>query len=138
MRGVPLRLEIGPRDIEKAQVMLVRRDTREKLPSPFEGLVGRVGGLLSTIQQDLLDRARRFCDDHTIHTASRADFDNLFERRPGFVVAPWCGRRECEAAVKTATQATIRHIALDPTPPSGNCIECDQPAQADVYFAKSY
>ncbi len=138
MRGVPLRLEIGPKDIEKAQVMLVRRDSREKLPTPIDGLAPRVEELLVAIQQDLLDRARSFRDDHTAETSSRAEFDALFQGRPGFVVAPWCGRSECEAAIKTATQASIRHIALDPLPPSGNCIECDQSGQMDAYFAKAY
>ena len=138
MRGVPLRLEIGPRDIENAQVMLVRRDSREKLPTPIDGLVPRVDELLADIQQGLFDRARTFRDQHTVETSLRAEFDTLFEGRPGFVVSPWCGRSECEAAIKTATQATIRHIALDPLPPSGNCIECGQPGQTDAYFAKAY
>ena len=138
MRGVPLRLEIGPKDIEKSQVMLVRRDTREKLPTPVEGLRARVKELLATIQADLLDRAQAFRDDHTTRTSSREEFDQLFQERPGFVIAPWCGGTECEAAIKTATQATIRHIELAPPPPSGNCIECGRPGQTDVYFAKSY
>lgn len=138
MRGVPLRLEIGPKDIENAQVMLVRRDTREKLPTPIEGLTARVEELLVTIQANLLDRARAFQEDHTTHTSSREEFDRLFQERPGFVIAPWCGRTECETAIKTATQATIRNIELEPPPPSGNCIECGCPGQTDVYFAKSY
>ena len=138
MRGVPLRMEIGPKDIEKSQVMLVRRDTREKLPTPVEGLSARVEELLVTIQANLLDRARAFRDDHTTRTSSREEFDQLFQGRPGFVIAPWCGGMACEAAIKTATQATIRNIDLEPPPPAGNCIECDQPGQTDVYFAKSY
>ena len=138
MRGVPLRLEIGPKDIEKSQVMLVRRDTREKLPTPVDGLADRVGELLRTIQADLLDRARRFTAEHTTQVSSRQEFDRLLEGRPGFVIAPWCGRAVCEAAIKTATQATIRNIALEPLVPSAACIECGQPGQTDVYFAKSY
>ena len=138
MRGVPLRLEIGPKDIEKSQVMLVRRDTREKLPTPLDGLGARVSELLATIQTELLERASTFRDDHTTQVTSREEFDELFQERPGFVIAPWCGGVDCEAAIKTATQATIRNIALDPHPPSGPCIECGQPGQTDVYFAKSY
>ena len=138
MRGVPLRLEIGPKDIEKSQVMLVRRDTREKLPTPTDGLAARVDELLSSIQADLLRRACAFRDDHTTRTSSREEFDRLLDGRPGFVIAPWCGRAECEAAIKTATQATIRTIELEPPPASGTCIECGQPGQTDVYFAKSY
>ena len=138
MRGVPLRLEIGPKDIEKSQVMLVRRDSREKLPTPMEGLAEGVTELLAEMQASLLERARSFRDDHTAQTTSRDEFNELFTGRPGFVVAPWCGRAECEAKIKTATQATIRYIALDPQPSSGDCIECGQPGQTDVYFAKSY
>ena len=138
MRGVPLRLEIGPKDIEKFQVMLVRRDTREKLPTPVDGLADRVRDLLQDIQGDLLDRARRFTDDHTTQISSRQEFDQLLEGRPGFVIAPWCGRAQCEAAIKAATQATIRNIAREPRAPSGVCIECGQPGQTDVYFAKAY
>ena len=138
MRGVPLRLEIGPKDIEKSQVMLVRRDNREKLPTPMEGLAGEVTKLLTEMQTRLLERARAFRDEHTAQTTSRDEFNELFTGRPGFVVAPWCGREECEAKIKTATQATIRTIALDAPPPSGDCIECGQPGQTDVSFAKSY
>jgi prolyl-tRNA synthetase len=138
MRGVPLRLEIGPKDIEKAQVMLVRRDTREKLPTAMEGLENQVTELLTTIQSDLLERARSFRDSHTFQTSSREEFNRLFEGRPGFVVAPWCGRAECETTIKASTQATVRNIALTALPPSGPCIECGQPGQTDVYFAKSY
>ena len=138
MRGVPLRLEIGPKDIEKSQVMLARRDNREKLPTPMEGLAGEVTKLLTEMQTSLLERARAFRDEHTAQTTSRDEFNELFTGRPGFVVAPWCGREECEAKIKMATQATIRTIALDAPPPSGDCIECGQPGQTDVYFAKSY
>ncbi len=138
MRGVPLRLELGPKDIEKSQVMLVRRDSREKLPTPMEGLAEEVTKLLTEMQTGLLERARAFRDEHTAQTTSRDEFNELFTGRPGFVVAPWCGREECEAKIKTATQATIRTIALDAPPPSGDCIECGQPGQTDVYFAKSY
>ena len=118
--------------------MLVRRDTLEKLPTPTDGLAPRINELLTSIQAVLLDRARTFRDDHTVQTSSREKFDKFFEGRPGFVVAPWCGRSECEAAIKTATQATIRSIPFDPPPPSGDCIQCGCPGQTDVYFAKSY
>ena len=138
MRGVPLRLEIGPKDIEKSQVMLARRDTREKLPTPMEGLSGRVTELLTAIQADLLARARRFRDDHTLKTTSRDEFRRVLEGRPGYVVAPWCGRDECEATIKTDMQATIRNLPLEPRPASGSCIECGRPGETDAYFAKAY
>lgn len=138
MRGVPLRLEIGPRDVERGQVMLVRRDTREKMAASRDGLSERVDELLDAIQQGLFDRAVAFRDEHTVRTADRAEFDAVLEGRPGYVVAPWCGEAGCEARVKTATQATIRNLPLDPSPASGSCIQCGKPGQVDAYFAKSY
>jgi prolyl-tRNA synthetase len=138
MRGVPLRLEIGPRDIKNEQVMLVRRDTREKLPTPMDGLAAHVVGLLDAIQLALLERATVFRDEHTLKTTDRAEFDTSLEGRPGYVVAPWCGSGECETLIKTATQATIRNIPLDSPPASGTCIQCGAPGKVDAYFAKSY
>jgi len=138
MRGVPIRIEIGPRDLENSQVVMVRRDTREKLVVPMDGLRPNVNELLKAIQAELFKRAQSFRDDHTTQASRRKDFDALFKERPGFVIAPWCGQEKCEAAIKTATQATIRNLPLKPLPPSGDCIECGQPAQTDAYFAKSY
>ena len=138
MRGVPLRLEIGPRDVERGQVVLVRRDTREKTAVPMDGLPGRVDELLGAIQQGLFDRAAAFRDEHTFRTADRTEFDAVLEGRPGYVVAPWCGEADCETHIKTATQATIRNLPLDPSPASGSCIQCGKPGRMDAYFAKSY
>ena len=138
MRGVPLRLEIGPKDIEQSQVLLVRRDTREKLPTPMDGLVARVEELLATIQANLLARAHQFREEHTRSITSRDEFHQVLKGRPGYVVAPWCGRDECEAAIKIDTQATIRNLPIESSPASGVCVECGQPAQTDAYFAKAY
>jgi prolyl-tRNA synthetase len=138
MRGVPLRLEIGPKDIEKGQVLLARRDTREKLPTPTDGLELRVLGLLDTIQQALYDRALAYREAHTSATTSYDEFKALMEGRPGFVKAPWCGSVECEVLVKAETQATIRNIPFDSPAPAGPCIKCGQPATATAWFAKAY
>ena len=138
MRGVPVRLEIGPKDIENAQVMSVRRDTREKQPIPFDGLVGGVRSLLDDIQVSMFERARRFRDDRTTRTASYDEFKEAMSGRPGFVIAPWCGEAECEANIKTETQATIRNMPLDAPAPEGDCLACDRPAVASAYFAKAY
>jgi prolyl-tRNA synthetase len=139
MRGVPLRLEIGPKDIEKSQVLLARRDTREKIGAPMDGLVDRVRGLLAEIQQALLARAVKFRDEHT-HRADDYDaFKTILEGRPGFVIAPWCGSADCEAHIKTDTQATIRNMPLDAVAPAGKrCVRCDNPAVAEAWFAKAY
>ena len=138
MRGVPLRLEIGPKDIEKSQVMLVRRDTREKIPTPMTRLAERLGELLVKIQANLLDRATRFRDDHTVSVTSREEFVQVLEGRPGFVIAPWCGRDECETKIKAETQATIRNIPLEARPASGPCVQCGRDGETDAYFAKAY
>ena len=138
MRGVPLRLEIGPKDIEKSQVMLVRRDTREKIPTPMARLAERLGELLVQIQANLLDRATRFRDDHTVSVTSREEFVQVLEGRPGFVIAPWCGRDECETKIKAETQATIRNIPLEARPASGPCVQCGRDGETDAYFAKAY
>ncbi len=139
LRGVPLRLEIGPKDIEKQQVMLARRDTREKLPTPVVGLAGRVQELLAAIQKNLFDRALAFQLDHTSRAATWDEFTQVMEGRPGFVIAPWCGDAVCEADVKAATQATIRNLPMDAAPAAGApCVKCGRPSVADAWFAKAY
>ncbi len=139
MRGVPLRLEIGPKDIEKSQVVLARRDTREKSFTPMEGLAAHVEQLLVTIQQALLDRAVQFRTEHTSETDSYDEFKQIMDGRPGFVISPWCGSGECEAAIKADTQATIRNIPFGGADPAGKvCLKCGKPATALAWFAKSY
>jgi prolyl-tRNA synthetase len=139
LRGVPLRLEIGPKDLEKSQVVLARRDTREKSFVPMEGLAAHVEQLLATILQALYDRALAFREEHTSSTDSYDEFKQLLEGRPGFVIAPWCGSSQCEAEIKAETQATIRNIPF--TSPAANgkrCLKCDRPAEAHAWFAKAY
>jgi prolyl-tRNA synthetase len=138
LRGVPLRIEIGPRDIEKAQVLTARRDTRAKLPLPIDGLAAGVRGILDDIQRNLFDRAVAFRDEHTLRVDSYDAFKSALEGRPGFVIAPWCGSAECEAQIKTDTQATIRNMPLNTKPIAGRCVRCDNLAQSEAWFAKSY
>jgi prolyl-tRNA synthetase len=139
LRGVPLRLEIGPKDLEKSQVVLARRDTRAKSFVPMEGLGSHVVALLGTIQQALLDRARQFRETHTTVTDSYAEFTSTMEGRPGFVVSPWCGSEACETAIKNDTQATIRNIPFDSDPATGKaCVKCGEAATVHAWFAKSY
>ena len=138
LRGVPLRLEIGPRDIEKSQVMLVRRDNRAKTPVTRAQLAARVSQLLREIQQALFDRARQFLDDRTTRIDSYDEFKQTMEGRPGFVMAPWCGQTACEAAIKADTQATIRSLPMNGADVTGQCVRCDAPAREAAYFAKAY
>ena len=139
LRGVPLRLEIGPKDIEKSQVMLARRDTREKSSAAMDGLASHVVGMLEAIQNALFDRAVTFRDDHTTHTDSYEEFKQIMDGRPGFVVSPWCGSGKCEAEIKAETQATIRNIPFTEATVSGKkCLKCDAEATVQAWFAKSY
>ena len=138
LRGVPLRLEIGPKDIEKSAVLVARRDTREKQSLPMDGVTGQLIALLDQIQENLFTRAVAFRDEHTQRAATYDEFKTTMEGRPGFVIAPWCGDRDCEAQIKTETQATIRNMPLDGVAPDGTCVRCDKPAVAEAWFAKSY
>ena len=138
LRGVPLRLEIGPKDIEKSAVMIARRDTREKSSVPMDGLAGAVHELLDAIQLTLFERALAFRAEHTQRVSDYESFKLAMEGRPGFVIAPWCGSADCEARIKTETQATIRNMPMDSAVPTGHCVRCDNPAQAEAWFAKAY
>jgi prolyl-tRNA synthetase len=138
LRGVPLRLEIGPKDIEKSQVLLARRDTREKIAVPMDTLSATVVDLLENIQRTLLDRAVQFREERTHRVDDYAAFKDMMEGRPGFVVAPWCGSAACEAQIKADTQATIRNMPLASAAPTGSCVRCDNPATAEAWFAKAY
>ncbi|HXG87953.1 MAG TPA: proline--tRNA ligase [Vicinamibacterales bacterium] len=138
MRGVPLRLEIGPKDIEKSAVFAARRDTREKQSLPMEGLADRITTLLAEIQSSLLARALKFREEHTSRTTSYDEFKQIMEGRPGFVIAPWCESAECETAIKTETQATIRNMPFGQAAPEGPCLKCGKPATVSAWFAKAY
>ncbi len=139
LRGVPLRLEIGPKDLEKSQVVLARRDTREKSFVPMEGLAASVEALLATIQRALYDRAVAFRSEHTSSTDAYDEFKQIMDGRPGFVISPWCGSEACEAQIKTETQATIRNIPFEsPSAEGKTCLKCGGPATVHAWFAKSY
>jgi prolyl-tRNA synthetase len=138
MRGVPLRLEIGPKDIEKSQVLLARRDTREKLPTPMDGLTAKIVNLLEAIQTNLFERAVKFREERTKRVSTYDEFKALMEGRPGFVIAGWCGSAECEAQIKAETQATLRNIPFGFEKVSGICVKCGRAAAGEAWFAKAY
>jgi prolyl-tRNA synthetase len=138
MRGVPLRLEIGPKDIEKNSVFAARRDTRQKQSLPMEGLAAEVARLLQDIQRSLFERAKAFREDHTSRTASYDEFKQIMEGRPGFVISPWCESAQCEAEIKAETQATIRNMPFGQDTPVEACLKCGRPATVYAWFAKAY
>jgi prolyl-tRNA synthetase len=138
LRGVPVRLEIGPKDIEKSQVVLARRDTRAKSSASMEGLAAHVAALLDEIQTSLLERALTFRNEHTTRVTSYEEFKAAMEGRPGFVIASWCGSDECEALIKAETQATVRNIPFGNEMVAGTCVKCGKPSTLQPWFAKSY
>ena len=119
-------------------MFVARRDTREKQAVPMEGLVASIRALLDQIQRTLFERAVQFREERTQRVGDYEAFKNVMEGRPGFVIAPWCGSAACEAQIKADTQATIRNMPMTAVTPSGSCVRCDQAAQAEAWFAKSY
>ena len=138
MRGVPVRLELGPKDIEKDQCVLVRRDTREKAFVPLAGAPARIRELLDQIQSDLLARARKFVADNTTRVSSWDEFRQIMAGQRGFIIAGWCGDAECEAKIKQETKATVRVIPLEGETRPGTCVRCGRPSPQEVYFAQAY
>jgi len=138
MRGVPLRLELGPKDIEKDQCVLVRRDTREKAFIPLAGTTARIKELLDSIQTNLLARARTFVAENTTRVSSWDEFRQVMAGRRGFIIAGWCGDADCEAKIKAETKATVRVIPLEGEKRAGSCVRCGRPSPQEVYFAQAY
>jgi prolyl-tRNA synthetase len=138
MRGVPVRLELGPKDVEKGQCVLVRRDSRGKSFVPLERLVPEAEALLGTLQADLLARARQFLKDNTSSVATYDEFKAVMAERRGFLVAGWCRDAACEAAIKEETKATIRVQPLHAEERAGVCVRCGKPSPREVYFAQAY
>ncbi len=139
MRGVPLRVEVGPKDVAAKQAVLVRRDTREKVAVSWDALVERAGEILEELQKALFERSKKFTEDNTHETESYEEFKRIIEEKRGFIFSPWCGSEECEEKVKEETKATIRLIPLEGGDAQGKkCIVCGRPASYMAYFARSY
>lgn len=138
MRGIPVRVEIGPRDIENNVAVLVRRDTHEKLTVSLDELAEKVGELLDTIQHDMLERARTHRDAHTYVATNFDEFVETINQKPGFVKAMWCGCKECEDKIKEATAATSRCIPFKQEQLSDKCVCCGKPATKMVYWGRAY
>ncbi len=139
LKGVPLRVEIGPRDLAAGRAVLVRRDTREKRPVALDALKDDITRTLPEMQQALLARALQFRAENTRPVEDYASFKAQMERDiPGFVNAPWCGEAGCEAALQEETKATIRCIPLERSAEPGACVRCGKPSEGRVVMAKSY
>ncbi len=139
MRGVPLRVEIGPKDLEKNQAVIARRDTGEKLFVSLEGLDATVSNLLETIQKEMYERAKAFMAGSTRQAETLEQLADIIENQRGFVRAGWCGDAACEAEIKEQTKATIRNIPLEqPKQGPGRCVKCGHKAKHEVLFARAY
>lgn len=139
MLGIPTRIEIGPKDIENGQVVVVRRDTREKIIVPIGEVVTQLSEILETVQKDLFAKAKAFLDDH-IHTATNMDeMKETAENKSGFIKAMWCGDEACEEAIKEQTGGvTSRCIPEEQEHISDVCVCCGRPAKHMVYWGKAY
>jgi prolyl-tRNA synthetase len=138
MRGIPIRVEIGPRDIEQNQAVLVRRDTHEKIMVSLDELDQQVRDLLDDIQKNMYEKAKNHRDEHTSEAVDLDTFTKTVEEKPGFVKAMWCGCQECEDKIKESTGATSRCIPFEQKTLSDTCICCGKPAVKMVYWGRAY
>ena len=138
MRGIPIRIECGPKDIENGQAVICRRDTREKYTVTFDELVEKVQEILETIQKDMLERARKHRDSHTYVATNYEEFKDTIVNKPGFVKAMWCGDRACEDKIKEDVQATSRCMPFEQEHLSDVCVCCGKPAKKMVYWGRAY
>ena len=138
MRGIPVRIEIGPKDIEANQAVIVRRDNREKQVVSLDTLEESVANTLETMQKEMLERARAHRDSHTYTAANYEEFKDIIANKPGFVKAMWCGDQACEDKIKEETTATSRCMPFKQEHISDVCVCCGRPAKAMVYWGKAY
>ena len=138
VQGVPIRLAIGPRDVENGVVEMARRDTFEKVSVPQEGLAVHIQETLDAIQKNLFDRALAFREEHTTPADSYDQFKEILEEKGGFVMAHWDGSEETEAQIKNDTKATIRCIPFDQEDEAGVDMVSGKPSKGRVYFARAY
>ena len=137
-RGVPLRIEVGPKDLDKNQVVLARRDNREKTPASQDGLERTVVDMLNAIQKSLYERALEFREKHTYRVDDYGKFPEILDGEGGFIWSHWCGSGECEERVKDETKATIRNIPRESPAEEGKCIKCGSRSERRVIFARAY
>ena len=138
MLGVPVRVEIGPKDLEKGSVCCVKRTNRQKSFLPMADVASAVPALLETIQKEMLEAARQRRDASTRLVDTYDDFKAKLESDGGFLLAPWCGDTTCETAIQDETKATVRVLTFDQPEENGTCVRCDKPSKRRVHFAKAY
>ncbi|HHT28460.1 MAG TPA: proline--tRNA ligase [Firmicutes bacterium] len=138
MRGVPLRIELGPRDVDNNAVVAVRRDTGEKLVLSQDNLAEQVLKLLNDIQSAMFQKAAQFRAEHSHQAATLAELAEIISNKGGFVLAGWCGDAACEKQIKDETKATARNIPFDPPAQMPHCAACGAQAKHTVWYARAY
>jgi prolyl-tRNA synthetase len=138
MRGVPVRIAMGPRDLENGTVEVARRDTKEKNVMPIKSVMTDIPALLDDIQKTIYERALRFREEMTTRVDSYEEFKRVLDGKGGFVLAHWDGTAQTEAAIKDETKATIRCIPLDAPAEVGTCVYSGKPSGKRVLFARAY
>lgn len=138
MRGIPVRVEIGPKDIEANKAVIVRRDTREKIEVSLDEIDVKVGQILDLMQKEMLERAREHREKHTYVATNYDEFKDIVANKPGFVKAMWCMDEECENKIKEDTTATSRCMPFEQEKLADTCVCCGRPAKKMVYWGKAY
>ena len=138
MRGIPLRIEVGPKDIENGKCMLVRRDNGEKMEVSFDELETKVRETLDAMQKDMLERARERRDSQTYVAKNMDEFRKIFNEKSGFVKAMWCGDQACEDKIKEELSVTSRCMPFEQEQISDVCVCCGKPAKKMVYWGRAY
>ena len=138
MRGIPVRIELGPKDIEQNQCVIVRRDTREKTVVCLDEVEVKIGEILAAMQTEMLERARAHREEHTYEARNYDEFKDTIANKPGFVKAMWCGDEACEIKIKEDTTATSRCMPFAQEHLADTCVCCGKPAKTMVYWGKAY
>jgi prolyl-tRNA synthetase len=138
LKGVPIRIEIGPRDLKQNQITMARRDTYQKTTAQMDEAVQATEKLLEEIQNSLYAEAKKTLEEKTTTVLTYDDFEKTLKNKGGFIKAPWCGSSKCEEKIKEETGATIRLKPFEKEKPVANCVYCGEKAVEMVYFARSY
>ena len=138
MRGIPVRVEIGPKDMEAGKCVVVRRDNGEKIDVALDELEKKIPEILDAIQNNMFEMALKHREEHTYKATEYAEFCDLIENKPGFVKAMWCGDRACEDKIKDDTRATSRCMPFEQEQLSDKCVCCGKPANKMVYWGRAY
>ena len=138
MRGIPLRIEIGPKDIEAGKCVIARRDNGEKIETPIDQVEAKVGELLEQVQHDMFEKAKTRRDNQTFVAHNMDEFRDIFAKKSGFVKAMWCGDRACEDKIKEELSVTSRCIPFEQEQISDVCVCCGKPAKKMLYWGRAY